>query len=77
MPVLTMANDLARHRGLAVARAAQLTDHAVRTSAVQVHVLSRQRRAPAVDTAAAVGLECSEAAPQQHTLELLHVGDDR
>ena len=63
--------------GVAAQRAAQLADDAPAAAVVEVHVLARQRRAPAVDAAVAVGLQGAHAAPQQQALELLDVGGGR
>jgi hypothetical protein len=51
---------------------AQLADYALNVS-VQVDVLAHERRAAAVGTAIAVGLQHVNAATQQEALELLYV----
>ena len=74
MAVLAVPDDLARQRGLAAARTAQLADDPVLAPVVHVDALAGQRRAPAVGAAVAVGLQRADAATQQHALELLDMG---
>ena len=75
--VLAVPDELARHRGLAAARATQLADDPLLAPGVEVDLLAGQRRAPAVGAAVSVGLQGTEAAAQQDALELLHMGRRR
>ncbi len=70
--VLAVAHQLGGGGGLAPQGAAQLTDDAV-DARVQMNVLAYQRRAPAVGTAVAAGLEHVNRTPQQAALEALVV----
>jgi hypothetical protein len=72
-----VAHDLAGDRRVAAQRATQLTYDFAAATVVQVHVLARQRGAPTVDAAVAVGLQSAQAASQQVALELLDVLDGR
>jgi len=72
--VLAMPDDLARHRRLTLARAAQLADDPMWAPGIEVHLLACQRCAPAVDAAVPVGLERAQPAAQQQVLELLDMG---
>lgn len=73
--VLAVAHDLSRDRGIATQRTAELADDppvgARGRAPIQVDVLARERRAATVGAAMAVGLERTDAALQQDTLELL------
>ncbi len=74
MAVLTVPDEPARERSLAARGTAQLADHALLGAAVEVYVLARERRAPAIRAAAAIGLQRTETAPEQDSLEQLYVG---
>src|SRR6478672_3540167 len=63
--VLAVANDLAGDRRLMTQGAAQLADDPPAPLVVQVDMLAGQRRAPAVRTASAVGLQGTHPAAQQ------------
>src|SRR5438105_4879793 len=73
VPVLAVAHELGGDGGLATQGAAQLAHDPLAAPLVEVHVLARERRAPAVGAAVAVGLEHVEAAPEELALELLDV----
>jgi len=74
MAMLAVPDQLARKRGLAPQRAAQLAHDGLRKAFIDVHPLARERRAPAVRASVAVGLQGADTAPQQDSLELLDVG---
>jgi hypothetical protein len=73
--VLAVADQLVGHRLLATRSPAQSADDAMPTPLIQVYLLPGERSAPAVDAAAAVGLQFAHAAAQQKALELVHMGD--
>jgi hypothetical protein len=77
MPVLAVAHELRGQRLLAAPGTAQGAHDALLAVAVEVHVLARQRRAPAVGASVAVGLQCPEALAQEHALELFDIVCDR
>jgi hypothetical protein len=72
--VLCVAHDLRGQRGLATEGTAELADDPVRAGRrafIQMHLLARERGASTVGAAMAVGLERTDATPQQDALELL------
>lgn len=71
VPALKVPDDLAGQRRLVPRRATQLADDPLLPVRVHVDLLAGQRRAPAVRTAVAGGLQSSEAAAQEPSLELL------
>jgi hypothetical protein len=73
--VLAVANELGRVGRIAAARTAESTDDPLVVAAVEVHVLARERRAPTVGAAVAVGLESPYPPAQQYPFELLDIGD--
>jgi hypothetical protein len=69
-----VAHDLRGQRSLAAEGTTELADDSVTVgggASIQVDVLARERRAPTVGAAMAVGLERADTAPQEDTLELL------
>jgi len=60
--VLAVANELGRQRLLAAQLPAELAHDAPLAPLVEVHLLARQRRAPAVGAAIAIGLQRTDAA---------------
>jgi hypothetical protein len=75
MTVLAVTHELARDRCVATQRPAQLADDPLFASVIQMDVLARQRCAPAVGAAVAIGLQRTDPAAQQEALELLYMGD--
>ncbi len=76
--VLAVTHDLAGERRLAVGLTAELADEPLPRAAaiaVYVHLLARQRRASTVGAALPSGLQLTDAAAQQKTLQLLDVAD--
>src|SRR6478735_6859143 len=74
LAVLAVTYELARDRRVVAQHPTQLADHAAAAAVIEVHVLARQGRAPAVGAALAGGLERADAATQEVSLELLDVG---
>jgi hypothetical protein len=73
VPALEVPDDLAGKRRLAPSRATQLADDPLLRVLVEVDLLAGERRAPAVHAAGSGSLQGAEAAPQEPSLELLHV----
>jgi len=74
--VLGVAHQLARRGGLGAQRAAQLA-HDAGYVRVQVDVLARQWRAPAVSAPVTIGLQRANPTAKQHLFELLDIALDR
>lgn len=62
--VLAVAHELARDRGIATQRPAQLTDDPLFASVIQMDMLACERRAAAVGAAMAIGLQRTDPAAQ-------------
>lgn len=73
VPALEVPDELAGERRLAPRGATQLADDPLLRARVDVDLLAGQRRAPTVRTAVAGGLQGTEPAAQEPSLELLHV----
>src|ERR1700722_15191477 len=70
--VLGVAHDLRGEGSLATEGAAELADDsggASRRAFIQVDLLDRERGAPTVGAAVAIGLERTDTAPQENALE--------
>src|SRR2546429_363782 len=70
--MLAVANELRRHRCLAAQPSAELAHDASLAALVEMDLLARQRRAPTVRAAIAIGLQRADAAAQERALEAIH-----